>query len=190
MTLSISTAIDWSQVITPIAVAITTAVIIPLILKVKSYIVGLVGKTTYEKAYNVGKGIFVDLENKYGTGEGLAKKNAMTETLKKLFPKLTDTELLAINKSVWATMDPIVKSLDEPASSANDTDETGTPVITTDKLDTSEALTEEVPADEAQKVDGSNSDLNKKAEEPATPTDESPSTSQTVVLNQGTADIK
>lgn len=119
----IMNSIDWSQIITPIVLCIITAYVIPVLLKAKTYIQKLIGKSTYDSATQYAKGIFVSLEQAYGSSQGATKKSKMTEALKKKFPSLTDSELLAINKTVWASMDQIVSSLTDNSSLAkNDSD--------------------------------------------------------------------
>lgn len=68
------------------------------------WIKGKIGADTYDKAMEVASGLYIYLEDKYGDAfkqMGETKKAEMIAMLKTQFPTLTDTELEAINKTVW-----------------------------------------------------------------------------------------
>lgn len=75
-----------------------------------------IGKDTYDQAYEVAEGLYIYLEDKYGDElrkMGEVKKKEMEDMLREKFPTLTQTELDAINKSVWLSFNKEWLSKDE-----------------------------------------------------------------------------
>lgn len=78
-----------------------------------------IGKETYDQAYEVAEGLYIYLEDKYGDElrkMGEVKKKEMEDMLREKFPTLTQTELDAINKSVWLSFNKEWLSKDEEKS--------------------------------------------------------------------------
>lgn len=78
-----------------------------------------IGKDTYDQAYEVAEGLYIYLEDKYGDElrkMGEVKKKEMEDMLREKFPTLTQTELDAINKSVWLSFNKEWLSKDEEKS--------------------------------------------------------------------------
>lgn len=78
-----------------------------------------IGKDTYDQAYEVAEGLYIYLEDKYGDElrkMGEVKKKEMEDMLREKFPTLTQTELDAINKSVWLSFNEEWLSKDEEKS--------------------------------------------------------------------------
>lgn len=78
-----------------------------------------IGKETYDQAYKVAEGLYIYLEDKYGDElrkMGEVKKKEMEDMLREKFPTLTQTELDAINKSVWLSFNEEWLSKDEEKS--------------------------------------------------------------------------
>lgn len=73
------------------------------LVKAKSWITAKIGKSNYDRAIEVAKGIYVLLEDEVNEIKktGAQKKAEMEAMLLKQFPSLTKTELDAINKTVW-----------------------------------------------------------------------------------------
>jgi hypothetical protein len=71
------------------------------IYELQKWLKAKIGEVNYNKAYDVAQGLYVMLEDEFGKGKGLVKKEEMIAKLQELFPTLTETELIAINKAVW-----------------------------------------------------------------------------------------
>lgn len=71
--------------------------------KGKNWLVAKLGQTVYDRAIQVAKGIYILLEDEIAEVKktGMEKKAEMEAMLLKQFPSLTQTELDAINKTVW-----------------------------------------------------------------------------------------
>jgi hypothetical protein len=89
-----------------VVVSAVGVVLIALLNKAKEYIVGQIGATTYNRAREVAIGLYTLLEDEFKDVEkaGAEKKAKMDALLLAQFPKLTQTELDAINKEVWKTI--------------------------------------------------------------------------------------
>lgn len=75
-----------------------------LVTKVNEWLQAKIGSETYDKAYKVAEGIYIDLEDKYSSIVGKHGKEKMDEMifrLQELYPCLTYDELVSINKQVW-----------------------------------------------------------------------------------------
>lgn len=102
---------EWSEVFEPILYVLLSVLATILGYYVKKLgtevvllIKSKVGEKTYTQALELAQGIYIYLEDKYGSTAkqmGLAKKEEMEELLLAKFPTLTKTELDAINKTVW-----------------------------------------------------------------------------------------
>lgn len=68
-------------------------------IELQKWIKAKIGEVNYNKPYAVAQGLYVMLEDEFG--KGLVKKEEMIAKLQELFPTLTETELIAINKAVW-----------------------------------------------------------------------------------------
>jgi hypothetical protein len=94
-----------------IGTALATATI-TLILKIKEWVVGKIGETRYRNALEVARGLYTLLEDKYDElgifKAGEQKKQEMQELLLQKFPKLTQVELDAINKTIWTSFNEVI----------------------------------------------------------------------------------
>lgn len=87
-------------------------VIITLILKVKEWVIEKIGETRYKNALEVAQGLYTLLEDKYESlgivKAGEQKKLEMEKMLLEKFPKLSQVELDAINKTIWTSFNEVI----------------------------------------------------------------------------------
>lgn len=102
---------DIMEILQPAIITIVAAItgvvgsmLAVLLKKGLSWLKIKIGADVYDQAYEVAEGLYIYLEDKYGNElrkMGDVKKKEMEEMLLEKFPTLTQTELDAINKSVW-----------------------------------------------------------------------------------------
>lgn len=102
---------EWLEILEPILYVVLSvlATILGIYLKkvgdeVVNFVKAKVGEKTYNQALEIANGLYIYLEDKYGSSlkqMGYAKKKEMEALLLEKFPTLTQSELDAINKSVW-----------------------------------------------------------------------------------------
>ena len=87
-------------------------VIITLIVKVKEWVIEKIGETRYKNALEVAQGLYTLLEDKYESlgivKAGEQKKLEMEKMLLEKFPKLSQVELDAINKTIWTSFNEVI----------------------------------------------------------------------------------
>lgn len=93
------------KVVLTILASILAKVLYHVLNDVAEWVESKIGSTNYKAALDVAEGLYIYLEDKYGdTIEkmGAQKKYEMELMLLEKFPRLSQVELDAINKTVWS----------------------------------------------------------------------------------------
>lgn len=102
---------DWFDILKPVLYAVLSVLATVLGIyakqlgtKIVAYFKSKIEETTYNQAIEVARGLYIYLEDKYGDSlqkMGEKKKEEMETLLLEKFPQLSQTDLDAINKTVW-----------------------------------------------------------------------------------------
>ena len=94
---------EYVPVLLQLIGAILGVIAVQVVAKAKTWVVAKVGQTTYNRAVEVAKGLYVLLEDEMNDLKkaGDEKRKEMEKRLLEQFPTLTQTELDSINKTVW-----------------------------------------------------------------------------------------
>lgn len=103
MKLVLDTFVEYVPTLLQLIGGILGIIAVQVVAKAKNWVVTKVGQTTYDRAVEVAKGLYVLLEDEMSDLKkaGEVKKREMERRLIEQFPTLTQTELDSINKIVW-----------------------------------------------------------------------------------------